>query len=122
MRRMKFRNEAAWDATVEKNRGGGGAGIIAFCERWAVLMEDRIAGGEALRDCAKETCDAADADGALSGAAYSEAVGLLAAVWVHGDALRRWHNSEAGTKEEAAQADAEGAVISVHSYGIIPGR
>ena len=121
MRKVTFRDEAAWNAKVEENRDPFREGVIAFCEKWAALMEERISAGVSLEDCADETSDEADTFG-LSGAAYDAAVALLAANWIHGDALRRWHNQQTGSEDEAEAADAEGAVLSGSSFTIIPGR
>jgi hypothetical protein len=62
--------------------------------RWADLMESRIAEGQDdLGAFAKMTSHEADTSG-ITGAMYGFSVGILAKCWVHGEALRAWHNAD----------------------------
>ncbi len=77
--------------------------IMTYSEQWADLMEAAMAKGIALKDCAERTSRQADTDG-ITGFMYGAAVSTLAAVWKHGDELRRWHNlaTQIGTEGERA--------------------
>jgi hypothetical protein len=39
-------------------------------------------------------------------------VSCLAKCWVHGEALRRWHNKETQLKDEGDKANEEGGVLN----------
>lgn len=67
------------------------ARIVSFSEDWANLMEDRMAKGEVIKDIARPTASEADTDG-ITGYMYGCAVRALSNFWVHGEALRLWHN------------------------------
>lgn len=67
--------------------------VVTFGERWAKLMEDEIANGKKVSDIAQSTSNEADIEG-ISGFMYGCAVSALTHFWVHGEALRKWHNKE----------------------------
>lgn len=96
---MKIANQEVWAEYVEKNKDGYGKGIIDYAERWANLMEEKMAEGAKLEDIAEATGHTADTDG-ITGYMYNAAIITLAGVWEYGDQLRRWHNSENGVSEE----------------------
>ena len=96
---MKIKNgmEEQFRSFVETNsQDFYSRGIVDFAERWASLMEERMAeSGEQpstyfQRD-AKNAERAADTEG-ISGFMYGAAVAALAKFWEHGDSLNHWHN------------------------------
>ena len=107
---MELKNAIGWEKTRAANTDSYGGGVIAFAERWADLMEKKIAGGENLADIAKMTSHEADADG-ITGFMYGCAVSILAQVWRHGEALRRWHNLDTQIKDEGEKANLSGGML-----------
>ena len=85
--------------------------IFEYAERWAALMEVRVANGEDLSDIAHETKRDSDIDG-VTGFMYGRAVATLANFWIHGEELRRWHNLDWEPGERGKQANKEGTVIN----------
>lgn len=82
---MTIRDQAAWDAFVANNPGMG-AGILRYAERWARLMEGRLARGEGIAASRTPTSHLADDEG-MSGMTHSFAVGVLRHCWLHGEEL-----------------------------------
>ena len=68
-------------------------GVVDYLERWAALMEAKLAEGETIQAVAEATSREADTEG-ISGFMYGMAVSALAHCWQHGEALRKWHNKE----------------------------
>jgi hypothetical protein len=101
---MEIKNQELWDSSVNKNQDFYGKGVICYAERWANLMESKLAEGSALSDIAEATSHEAGTDG-ITGFMYGCAVSILAEVWQHGAALRNWHNGEYGVA-----SDVEGVV------------
>lgn len=58
-------------------------------------MEKSIEKGAAVSEIAEASSNAADTEG-ITGFMYGCAVNLLARFWVHGEALRAWHNQKYG--------------------------
>lgn len=109
---MKVKDQARWEEIRKSNSSHPyGAGILRYLERWANIMELKIEGGAELKDIAKETSHEADTDG-ISGFMYGCAVGGLAEVWEHGEALRRWHNKETQIGTEGDEANDSGGVLN----------
>ena len=108
---MQYSNADLWHTYVAKNTDGYGAGIIAYAQRWAELMETRIAAGEDLMQCAEPTSHEADTNG-ITGFMYGAAVATLAGCWVYGEQLRRWHNLETQIGTEGEQANQHGGVLN----------
>jgi hypothetical protein len=88
---MKYKNEEAWKKGKAVNSDFYGAGIYAYAEKWADMMEAELSEGKSLKDIAEKTSYAADTD-AITGFMYGAAVSVLSEVWEHGEELRRWHN------------------------------
>lgn len=109
--KMTLRDEEGWKQTVEKNSDGYGGGVIRFAERWARLMEGRIANGDTVEGCAEEASSLADNEG-ITGFMYGCAVSILSQVWVHGDELRRWHNLDTQLGNEGEKANESGGVLN----------
>ncbi|MFA6270740.1 MAG: hypothetical protein WC657_06070 [Candidatus Paceibacterota bacterium] len=83
----------------------------AYAARWANLMEQRMADGAALEDVADKASNDADTDG-MTGFGYGVTVAILASVWEHGEALRRWHNHNVQLGDEGDRANESGGVIN----------
>lgn len=103
--------QALWDKGLANNTDPYGARIYSYAQDWADLMEARMAKGENMGRIAKETSDQADTDG-ITGFMYGAAVTILAASWVHGDQLRRWHNLDTQLGDEGERANAEGGTLN----------
>ncbi len=113
---MRVRDEAIWAKWRKNNEGEPyGAAIMRFAEQWADLMESRLdATASNLRAIAQECCTEVDARPGfgITGFMYSAAVSVLASCWVHGEALRRWHNSANQINGEGDRANARGGVLN----------
>jgi hypothetical protein len=108
---MTLANPELWEKGKANNRDPYGSAVYEFANRWACLMEARMAAGEALADIAKQASHQADTDG-ITGFMYGAAVSTLAAVWVHGEQLRRWHNRDTQIGDEGDKANEEGGVLN----------
>jgi len=108
---VKLIDVDGWVKFVQVNTDSYGAGVVVYAERWANLMEAKMAVGEKLEDVAKETSNEADTDG-ITGFMYGMAVKVLAKVWAHGEALRRWHNLDVQIGKEGERANASGGTLN----------
>lgn len=109
--KMMFRNEKGWNESVAKNTDDYGSGVMRFADRWARLMEGRMAKGEKLADCAEKMSSLADNEG-ITGFMYGCAVSILSQVWVHGEELRKWHNLKTQIGKEGEKANENGGVLN----------
>ena len=100
-----------YQAYKDKNTDPYGAEIIAYSERWANLMEARMANDEKLTDMAQETSHEADTNG-ITGFMYGCAAQGLAKYWLHGEALRQWHNLKTQIKTEGKEANSNGGTLN----------
>jgi len=89
---VQISNQAAYDDFVAKNTDPYGKAALNYGVRWADLMEKHLSEGKALTDIAEADSHEADTD-YITGFMYGCAVLFLAQTWVHGEALRRWHNA-----------------------------
>lgn len=117
--KMTLRDEEGWKKSVEANKDGYGSGVIRFAERWARLMEGRIANGDTVEGCADEASHLADNEG-ITGFMYGAAVSILSQVWVHGEQLRRWHNLSTQIGNEGVKANESGGVLNPALLSISP--
>ena len=108
---MEFADEQAWGEFTAKNADPYGVRVVRYAEEWARLMQARIANGGTIEDCAEGLSHLADDDG-ITGFMYGCAVSVLAKVWKHGEALRRWHNKEAQFGDEGDKANEDGGVLN----------
>ena len=108
---MQVLDQQLYDGWKAKNEDPYGAAVFRFAERWADLMEARLASGSTLTDCADETSREADDEG-ITGFMYGMAVSILSQVWVHGEALRRWHNLDTQIGDEGEKANESGGVLN----------
>ncbi len=88
-----------------------GARIVSYSEDWANLMEAQFADGKTIEQCAKETSRAADTDG-ITGFMYGASVSGLSKFWIHGEALRLWHNLKTQIGHEGERANKSGGVLN----------
>ena len=102
-----------WAAFVQKNSDNPyGMGIVRFAEAWASEMERSLQHENAtLWDCAENASIVANQNMGISGAMYGCAVAILARVWIHGEALRRWHNLKVGGSVHGAHANESGGIV-----------
>lgn len=101
---MQFKGtEEEWNSWRNVNSDPYGKAIFNYALRWADMMEAAIESGSRLEDVASNLSHEADTDG-ITGAMYGMAVAVLSQVWIHGDALRKWHNRQYGAD------DSEGVV------------
>lgn len=99
---LEIRDQALWDASTGGVQTETSAAIIEFAQRWGLLMQMRIDAGAKLEDIADQCEKLPSSIMGITGFMYGHAVGLLAATWKHGEALRDWHNAKYGV---AAGAD-----------------
>ena len=112
---MQFKDDEAkakYDAGWEKNKDSAyGARCFTYATEWADLMEAQLAAGKSVADVASDTSHAADTDG-ITGFMYGMAVSILSDTWVHGEALRRWHNLDTQIGTEGERANENGGVLN----------
>jgi hypothetical protein len=87
-----------------------GADIFRYAEAWAGLLEERMTSGASIEELAEQT--SAEADTGITGFMYGMAVSVLAQCWIHGEALRRWHNLKTQLGAEGETANANGTVLN----------
>lgn len=108
---MTLADPELWEKCKANNKSPYRAGINAYANRWACLMEARMANGETLAAIAEDASYEADTDG-ITGFMYGAAVETLASVWIHGEELRRWHNQKYQIHDEGHKANTEGGVLN----------
>lgn len=104
------RDVEAWNKWQASNQDDYGKGVIDFAQRWARLMQKRMADGEDLGSVVDDCAKLADVDG-ITGM-YGAAVSVLATCWEHGEELRRWHNLKTQLNDEGERANASGGVLN----------
>jgi hypothetical protein len=100
-----------WRRALDINTDPYGRRCCTYAADWARRMEEAMAQGATLTDCAEETSRAADTDG-ITGFMYGAAVSMLAHCWAHGEELRRWHNLATQLGSEGEKANESGAVLN----------
>lgn len=108
---MKVKDAEVWQKWVESNQDAYGSAVIRYAERWADLMETRMAEGADLEAIAEETSREANTEG-ITGFMYGAAVSVLASSWEHGEDLRIWHNLKTQIQDEGERANATGGVLN----------
>lgn len=108
---MIIKDQDAWNEWVENNTDPYGRGVITYAERWANLMEERMAGGAPLTEVAQQASHDADTEG-ITGFMYGAAVSVLTTSWEHGEELRRWHNLDTQIGNEGEKANESGGVLN----------
>ena len=112
---MSFRSpeaEEEWNKGVANNQDPYGNAVYRFASSWATEMEKRIAAGGTMATMADEASHYVDVEG-ITGFMYGCAVSMLAHWWIHGEALRLWHNrkTQIGTEGDKAN-EQDGAVLN----------
>ncbi len=107
---MNIAKPDSWKIWQENNQDGYGQGVLQYAERWANLMERRMAEGKALEEIADETSH--EADNGITCFMYGCAVQVLADVWVHGEQMRRWHNLATQLQHEGEAANESGGILN----------
>lgn len=90
---ITLRAPAVWQAAVDANPDAYGTAAIRYAEKWARIMEGRIARGLTVAKCAEDAAHVADDEG-ITGHMQGWAGALLARAWVHGEALSQWHDED----------------------------
>lgn len=108
---MTLRDREGWETSRKANSDGYGGAVMTYAERWARLMEARMAKGEKLADIADACSRLADNEG-ITGFMYGCAVAILCKVWQHGEALRLWHNLKTQIGDEGKKANDSGGVLN----------
>lgn len=82
---------------MKKNSDPYGRACFTYAERWAGLLEKKIAESadpeKAIVDNAGKLSHEADIEG-ITGFMYGAAVSILSQCWIYGEYLRKWHNKE----------------------------
>jgi hypothetical protein len=108
---MSLSDPDAWAHGLALNTDGYGSAVYRYAEKWARIMEARLAAGQTIQECAKSASHLADDEG-ITGFMYGCAVGILARCWRHGEELRRWHNLDTQIKDEGERANEAGTVLN----------
>lgn len=120
---MTLRDAAGWKEACDANKDSYGNGVMTYAERWARLMEARMLKGELIANIAADCSHLADNEG-ITGFMYGCAVNVLAHAWIHGEALRLWHNLKTQIGDEGKRANDSGgvlnpALLSINSNAVI---
>lgn len=92
---MKILDEKKYLDWKNVNTDPYGDCIFRFAENWAERMETEIDNGAKIYDIAEKTSQKADDDcGGITGFMYGAAVNILSKCWIHGEALKKWHNKK----------------------------
>jgi len=108
---LTLRDPELWASWVAKNTDPYGSGVVRYADKWARLMEARISNGDTLENCANDASHIADDEG-ITGFMFGAAVAMLAKCWIHGEALRRWHNLKTQIGTEGEKANESGGVLN----------
>jgi hypothetical protein len=108
---MTLRDPEGWKKACDANQDPYGGAVMTYAERWARMMEARMAKGERIADIAEECSHLANEEG-ITGFMYGAAVMTLSSVWIHGEALRLWHNLKYQLRDEGKRANDNGGVLN----------
>lgn len=103
--------EALWAKGLANNQDPYGNAIYRYASEWATRMEQEIAKGRSVEEIADRTSHEADTEG-ITGFMYGAAVATIAHLWIHGEALRRWHNLKTQIRNEGERANETGVVLN----------
>jgi hypothetical protein len=90
---MKIKDIQAYENWKANNTDPYGLAIFRYAERWANMMEERIANGEKIENIAETLSFKANEEG-ITGFMYGCAVKILSECWEYGEELRKWHNEK----------------------------
>ena len=99
------------DYVAKNSTDGYSKAVVDYGEKWAELMEKKLASGKKLEEIATLTSHDADTDG-ITGFMYGCAVSALAHFWIHGESLRKWHNLDTQIGNEGDKANESGGVLN----------
>lgn len=85
---MKFRDEELWNEAVEESPDPFGVKVFAFAKEWAEKMEEKVAKGETVDDCAVVSFDACLMP--VDQETYRAIVSILTRTWIHGEEFGKW--------------------------------
>jgi len=113
--------EAKWKEGIDNNQDSYGNACYRYASEWATLVEKAVAKGEAITpELFEKTSHDADTEG-ITGFMYGVAVSILRHVWVHGEALGKWHNRQYMKDEQAAdEANTSGRTVNPALLSISP--
>lgn len=124
---------------LDHDDSGYSLAVVEYGEKWAALMETEILRRElvpsgspedwpedqraayengvldCIVDVAERMSNEANNDsarGSITGFQYGVAAGALSHYWVHGEALRRWHNRQYLSEERATEVDQSGGIVN----------
>lgn len=109
--KLKPGTESEYETYKSKNSDPYGSEVVRYGEAWANLMESKMDAGAKIADIAEPASHEADTEG-ITGFMYGCAVQALAHFWVHGEALRLWHNLKTQIGNEGEKANESGAVLN----------
>lgn len=111
---MQFKNDEAkslWEKGLANNQDPYGNACYRYASEWATRMEAKQAAGGLIKDIAEPTSREADDEG-ITGFMYGMAVQILSQIWIHGEALRLWHNLSTQIGNEGEKANETGGVLN----------
>jgi hypothetical protein len=119
---MQVRDEDKWKQYETVNDDPYGKCCVDYARAWAEAMEEKLAAGSTVADCAKATSHEVDQrpEFGITGFMYGAAVSMLALCWEHGEELRRWHNLDTQIGDEGAKANETGGVLNPALLNIGP--
>lgn len=85
---MKFRDEELWNFAVEESPDPFGVKVFTLAKEWAERMEQHIANGETVEDCAAAALDACGVP--VDHPVYQATVSILIRTWIHGGEFGKW--------------------------------
>jgi hypothetical protein len=115
---MTFKNEEAeaqWKVGLANNTDSYGRCVFLFAEAWANMMEAEMGDDPAahIKGKAKDLSHvASEGCGGITGFMYGAAVSILSQAWIHGEALRLWHNLDTQIGTEGERANESGGVLN----------
>lgn len=114
---MKVLNEIEYASWKTKNTDPYSARVFSYAEDWASKLEadleaaPNLSVAEVIAKYADARSDEANYDG-ITGFMHGAACNILAHCWVHGEALRRWHNKTTQLHTEGDEANENGGVLN----------
>jgi hypothetical protein len=88
---VKKGREADWQKCIEVNSTHPySQAVIDIIEAWTASMEEHLAQGKTVAECAEKCWDKLDIN--TSGFSYGCAASLIGQLWVHGDEFNAWRN------------------------------
>lgn len=111
---MTFKDDAAkalWELGLSNNTDPYGKACFRYASEWAIRMEEAFRDGKKIAEVAEQLSQDADDEG-ITGFMYGVAVSILSKCWVHGEALRLWHNLKTQIGTEGKEANDNGGVLN----------